>query len=180
MGSLRLQRRESNLSMKGCSFNLVNKGFSKYSFDFSLTVEKTSLGWKITTTLIYNGNGWLYVEKNGYGDIGCIIYDENDNEVWRTYFPEDGNHWGIGAGGKYESMTIWIGRDPDGNKVPDGGYKIVGASGYFEDDEYIPLLTEPYSIRGTVKEKQFLHFYDHNLMGFVNNYFLMLKEIIFA
>ena len=126
--------------------------------DFSLEVEKINIGWKITTTLIYNGNGWLYVEKDGYGDIGCVIYDENDNKVWWTYSPEEGGAWAIGSGAKYESMTIWTGKDLDKNKLPKGNYKIVGAAGYFEGEEYIPLTTDPKNVELT-KSKSIFDFY---------------------
>jgi hypothetical protein len=135
------------------------------TIDFSMTVEKKSVGWHITTTLINNGD-WIYVEKDGYGDIGCIIYDEEDNKIWWTYAPEQGGTWQIGTGAKYESFTIWTGSDMERNKVEAGTYKIVGASGYFEGDTYIPLTTDPYTIE--VKSKETPIFYNLILNRLLN------------
>lgn len=109
----------------------------------TLTVEKKMLGWHITTTLVNNGNDWFFVEKGGYGDIGCVIYDEEENKVWYTYDPDNGSSWQIGPGATYESFTIWTGADMDKNELPKGTYQIVGKAGYFEGDEYIPLETGP-------------------------------------
>jgi hypothetical protein len=109
----------------------------------TLNVEKKRLGWHITTTLENNGNDWIFVEKDGYGDIGCVIYNEEDNKVWYTYDPDSGSTWQIGPGATYESFTIWTGADMDKNELPKGTYKIVGKAGYFEGDEYIPLETNP-------------------------------------
>ena len=109
----------------------------------TLNVEKKTLGWHITTTLLNNGNDWIFVEKDGYGDIGCVIYDEEDNKVWYTYDPGNGSTWQIGPGATYESFTIWTGVDMDKNELPKGTYKIVGKAGYFEDNNYITLETDP-------------------------------------
>jgi len=109
----------------------------------ALTVEKKMLGWYITTTLVNNGDDWIFVEKGGYGDIGCVICDEEDNKVWYTYDPDNGSAWQIGPDATYESFTIWTGVDMDKNELPEGTYKIVGKAGYFQGETYIPLETEP-------------------------------------
>ena len=136
--------------------------------DFSMTVEKKSLGWQITTTLVNNGNEWIYVEKNGYGDIGCIIYDEEDNEIWWTYQPDEGMHWQIGPGAVYESFTIWTEKDMDGKKVDKGAYKIVGVSGYFDGDEYVLLETDPYHVEVSKAKPRFFN-------NIINRFFDCLK-----
>jgi len=126
--------------------------------DFSINVEKKALGWHITVTLVNEGDNWLYVEKNGYGDIGCVIYDEGDNEIWWTYDPDNGGDWQIGPGATYESFTIWTGTHMDRTKVPKGSYKIVGKAGYFENNEYVPLETEDHSVQvEKAKTKFFLY-----------------------
>lgn len=121
----------------------------------------------------YTGSGWLYVEKDGYGDIGCIIYDKDDNEIWGTYVPEEGGTQAIGTGAKYESFTIWTENYLDGGSVPKGTYKIVGAAGYYDGDEYVPLVTDPYTVQVTIKSK---HIFLENILS----RFAHLKNIIFS
>jgi hypothetical protein len=129
-----------------CSSKIVNES-NDYDVSLTMTVEKKALGWYITTTLVNNGDNWIYVEKDGYGDIGCVIYDDEDNPVWWTYEPDEGEHWQIGPDAVYESFTIWSGTYLDRTKVPKGNYKIVGKAGYFEGNQYVPLETEDYSVQ---------------------------------
>jgi len=154
--------------------NAIEVSSNNDNIDFSMTVEKKSFGWHITTTLVNNGD-WIYVEKEGYGDIGCIIYNENDEAVWWTYAPEEGGSFQIGPGAQYESFTIWTGTDMDKNKVDSGYYKIVGASGYYEGNTYIPLRTDPYTIQVKSKEKMF---FENPIINKILSY-LQLNKIIF-
>ena len=135
----------------------------------TLTVEKKTLGWHITTLLTNNGDEWIYVEKDGYGDIGCEIYDGENNEVWSTYTPEYGSTWQIGPGATYESFTIWTGTDMDNNKLPEGTYTIIGKAGYFIGNEYVPLETDSYSVEvSNAKAKSILF----------NNFILSLLNLL--
>ena len=156
------------------SVNAIVLKNEEESINFSMTVEKKSLGWHITTTLTNNGDEWIYVEKDGYGDIGCIIYDTEDNEIWWTYSPEEGMDWQIGLDAAYESFTIWTGTNMDKNKVEKGTYKIVGASGYFDGDEYIPLRTEPYYVEVTNTKTKSIFF--NTVLSHLLNWFQLLEN----
>lgn len=127
-----------------------------YDIGLELEVEKKTLGWHITTTLTNNGNEWIYVEKEGYGDIGCTIYNDEDVAIWSTYDPDDGGSWQIGKGATYESFTIWTGKDMNGNKVEKGTYTVVGQSGYFNGNEYIPLETTEENIKLQINSNSLL------------------------
>jgi len=142
-------------------------------FDFSMSVEKKNLGWHITTTFVNTGDEWIFVEKDGYGDIGCIIYNEDDEKIWWTYNPDEGMHSQIGPGAIYESFTIWTGTDMDRNNVEEGTYKIVGAAGYFDGDTYIPLTTDPYPVE--VKKTRMKQIFDNILLSRFFNWFQLIN-----
>jgi len=57
--------------------------------------------------------------------------------------------------------------------VPKGTYKIVGAAGYYDGDEYVPLVTDPYTVQVTIKSK---HIFLENILS----RFAHLKNIIFS
>ena len=112
-------------------------------------------------------------QKNGYGDIGCIIYNENDEKIWWTYEPEEGMHTQIGPGATYEGFTIWSETDMNRNKVERGAYKIVGASGYFDGNTYIPLTTAPYPVE--VSKTRVKPIFDSFILSRLFNWFQLIN-----
>jgi len=63
----------------------------------------------------------------------------------------------IGPNAEYQSISFWRGQDFDGNYVEKGTYKIVGVSGYFKDNNYIRIETDPQFLEVT-KSKSISNF----------------------
>lgn len=108
-------------------------------YSFTLSVDKTSLGYIIETELVYiNGEeNYLMV-----GDTGCNIYNGNDELVWTSY-EDEGPETGIGKGSKITTTNIWTKTDSERDYVEPGTYKIMGVAGFYEDDECTETFTEP-------------------------------------
>jgi hypothetical protein len=146
------------LSINTLSAVKISKNNVDIDYTLTVDVEKRPIGWLIKTTFIYNdgANEFIYVEKGGYGDIGVVIYNKQDQEIWTSYLPEDGLEMAIGKGGSYSATNIWAEIDSNGNSVDKGTYYLVGKTGYFENNNYISLETEPYFIEVKSKEKNIL------------------------
>ena len=141
----------------------LNTKNSEPDITFELTVEEKMIGYKIKTELIYNGGdlNWLYIT-----DSGCEIYNEEDQIVWSSYDPQGAENV-IGIGTKVSTTNIWTKIYQNGKKVPKGDYRIVGKVQYQDDDTFIPIETNSYTVKIT-KAKIKPIFYNNILKSLIN------------
>ena len=134
-------------------------------YTFTLSVNKIFLGYVLKTEIINTGGeGYLL-----FGDIGCEIYDEEDNLVWTSY-DNEGPEIGIAKDAKITNTNIWNEKDLNGDQVKKGSYKIIGKAAYYYDNyNYMTIETEPefIEIEQTKLKSVFFNF----LLNFLNNIF---------
>ncbi len=154
------------LSISNVAAIHINNTNNDPDYTFTLSVNKNFLGYVITTEIVNVGGGENYLI---FGDIGCEIYDEEDNLVWTSY-ENQGPETGIGKDAKITTTNIWTGEDINGNQVEKGTYKIIGKAAYYQDNNnYITIETEPDFIEyEKIKAKVFLVTF---IADFLNRFF---------
>ena len=134
-------------------------------YTFTLSVNKNFLGYVLKTEIINTGGeGYLL-----FGDIGCEIYDEEDNLVWTSY-ENEGPETGIGKDAKITTTNVWTGEDINGNNVEKGTYKIIGkAAYYYDNNNFKTIETEPEFLE--IEQAKSKSFFFNFLVNILNKIF---------